>query len=64
MNDAARLDPIKDLVDFYNRWPAIRPRIQAVSEGAPPTADDLEILNWLIRITDMIGPSDLGWTED
>lgn len=63
MPDPSRPAPIKDLMDFYNRWPEIRPRMQAVAAGAPPTTDDLDILNWLIRIADMIGPSDLDRTQ-
>ncbi len=64
MTDASRLEPIKDLVDFYTRWPEFRPRMQAVTTGAPMTPDDLETLKWLIRVADMIGPSDLGRKQD
>ena len=60
MTDASRPEPIKDLVDFYTRWPEFRPRMQDAANGAPLSHDDLETLKWLIRVADMIGPSDLG----
>ena len=62
MTDDHSPAPVKDVVDFYTRWPEIRPRVQAIADGAAPTPDDLEILRWLIRIADMVGPSDLGRT--
>lgn len=59
MSTPSPQDPVKDVVDFYTRWPELRPRIQALIAGEPVGEEDLEILRWLVRVVDMVGPSDL-----
>lgn len=51
--------PIKDVVDFYARWPELRPRIVAIAKRASIAEGDADILNWLVAVVDMVGPSDL-----
>lgn len=60
MSQHEPLPPVKDIVDFYARWPELRPRMEALTNGAPMTADDVIILQWLIKVADMIGPTDVG----
>ena len=60
MQDQPQLEPIANLVDFYARWPALRHQMQNVAIGAPLSSDDKQVLQWLIRIIDMVGPGDLG----
>ena len=60
MQDQPRLEPIANLVDFYARWPMLRRQMQKVASGAPLSSDDQQVLQWLIRIIDMVGPGDLG----
>ena len=51
---------IKDLIDFYRRWPKMR--LQAQSLQARPDIGDAqrEVLKWMIRVVDRVGPSDLS----
>lgn len=51
---------IKDLIDFYRRWPEMR--LQAQSLQAHPDIGDAqrEVLKWMIRVVDRVGPSDLS----
>lgn len=59
MSNTDPLPPIKGVMDFYARWPALRPRIEAIVRGGTITDDDLMILDWLAKIADMVGPADL-----
>jgi hypothetical protein len=59
MTDKSPPLPIKDVVDFYARWPELRPRVVAIAQNGTISESDVEILNWLIAVVDMIGPSDL-----
>lgn len=52
--------PIEDLVDFYRQWPDLRPGAETLAARQDLTADEREILCWMIRIVDRVGPSDLS----
>lgn len=51
---------IEDLVDFYKHWPAMRDRANALVERPDMGRDEREILKWMIRVIDRVGPSDLS----
>lgn len=52
-------EPISDLLDFYDRWPNLRPSMMALSEAPGLSAEEQETLSWLIMLADRVGPSDL-----
>ena len=51
--------PIADLVDFYRLWPELRPQARALLDREDLTAQEREVLRWMIRVVDRVGPSDL-----
>jgi hypothetical protein len=52
-------EKIADLVDFYRRWPEIRPLAKALRDRPDIGEDEHELLEWMIRVVDRVGPSDL-----
>ena len=52
-------EPITDLLDFYDRWPALRASMMSLSEGRQLSEQDSETLSWLILLADRVGPADL-----
>ena len=54
---------IDDVVDFYRQWPSLRLRVQGIVDAPQNDADQAEILNWMIKIIDRIGPNDLAPNE-
>lgn len=50
---------IADAVDFYNRWPSLRKRAEELVRTRDMTEDDAELLHWMIRMVDMLGPNDI-----
>ncbi|MDG1863324.1 MAG: hypothetical protein P8J02_09010 [Yoonia sp.] len=59
----AKLDDdieIKDLVDFYERWPELRKHAVEM-QSAPHLAEEkTALLEWMIMVIDRVGPSDLA----
>ena len=53
---------IEDLVDFYNRWPELRPVAMRVQKDNRLGPGERDILNWMILMIDRVGPADL--TQD
>lgn len=51
---------IEDLVDFYRRWPAMRDQANALVDRPDLGRDEREMLTWMIRVIDRVGPSDLS----
>lgn len=51
--------PIKDVFDFYSRWPELRPQVLTLIETGECAAGDQEILSWLVKIMDRVGPPDV-----
>lgn len=51
---------IEDLVDFYRHWPEMRRHAQAIRDRGDLGADEQEVLKWMIRVVDRVGPSDLS----
>lgn len=54
---------INDAVDFYRQWPSLRLRVHDIIDAPQNDADQAEILNWMIKIIDRIGPNDLAPSE-
>jgi len=52
-------EPITDLLDFYDRWPHLKPAMAALSTAPGLSAEEQETLSWLIMLADRVGPSDL-----
>lgn len=52
--------PIKDVVDFYARWPELRPRIVSMIKSGAINQTDADVLNWLVAVVDMVGPTDIA----
>lgn len=50
---------IADVVDFYRQWPALRKRAEKLVETRELTHEDAELLHWMIRMVDMVGPNDI-----
>ncbi len=51
---------ITDLVDFYRHWPELRRSAVALSERGDIGEDEQDVLRWMIRVIDRVGPSDLS----
>lgn len=51
---------IDDPVDFYHQWPQLRLRVLALIDNKENDPEDQELLHWMVKIVDRIGPLDLG----
>jgi hypothetical protein len=51
--------PICDLVDFFKLWPELKGKVEAVIERPDLDACEREVLVWLSRLADRVGPDDL-----
>ncbi len=51
--------PPRDLVDFHLRWPEFRTLAARVAENKNLAASEREIVQWLLRLADRVGPRDL-----
>lgn len=58
MSDKNKL-AIKDLMDFYKKWPHLKKQIVDVETNIDMPDDGKEILHWLIQLADRVGKSDL-----
>ncbi|MEM9350584.1 MAG: hypothetical protein AAGA47_10000 [Pseudomonadota bacterium] len=57
--------PIEDLADFYTRWPSLRGIVDGVIACEGLTAEEREVVVWLKRLADRVGPQDIvGSDED
>ncbi|WP_439521148.1 hypothetical protein [Marivita sp.] len=50
---------ITDAVDFYRQWPTLRQRAERLIETKEVTDGDAELLHWMIKMVDMVGPQDI-----
>lgn len=59
---ANHTDPSKitDAVDFYKKWPILRHRAERLIETRRISAEDAELLHWMIVMVDMVGPNDIN----
>lgn len=56
--------PISDLADFYTRWPSLRGIVDEVIACEELTSDEREVVVWLKRLADRVGPQDLADPND
>ena len=56
--------PISDLADFYTRWPSLRGIVDEVIACEELTSDEREVVVWLKRLADRVGPQDLADPDD
>mgnify|MGYP000147384988 CR=1 FL=1 len=50
---------IKDAVDFYDQWPELRSRAEGIAKSYALASEDADLLFWMIKMVDMVGPSDI-----
>ncbi|MCL3881114.1 hypothetical protein [Marivita sp. GX14005] len=58
MPDEETPRPIADAVDFYSRWPRLRARAHVLIDSQD-NREDAELLRWMVRLIDMLGPNDI-----
>jgi len=51
---------IEGLVEFYVHWPALRVQAIALSRNEALTEEQTEIVEWMVRVIDRVGPADLN----
>lgn len=56
--------PISDLADFYTRWPSFRGIVDEVIACDGLSPDEREVVVWLKRLADRVGPQDLAGSDD
>ncbi|QEL23733.1 hypothetical protein FQV39_14930 [Bosea sp. F3-2] len=54
------LVPPRDLADFYLRWPEFRIVATEIAERETLSATEQEVMKWLLRLADRVGPRDLA----
>ena len=50
---------ITDAVDFYRQWPKLRFNAEQLRESRVVKDEDAEVLRWMIKVVDMVGPHDV-----
>ena len=60
MGDPNAEPQIRDMFEFCERWPALRPRMEALARDPRLDAEQRAILDWAMRVVDLVGPGDLG----
>ena len=58
-NAEANPRPIRDLPDFYLRWPEYRDVALAAAASAALSPPEREVVLWLTRLADRVGERDL-----
>jgi len=56
--------PIQDLADFYTRWPSLRGIVDKVIACETLTEEEREVVVWLKRLADRVGPQDIAESGD
>ena len=59
MNDDQKIK-IKDLIDFYRRWPQLKKYLVELEDAKDISSNAKETLKWLIKLADRVGKSDIG----
>ena len=52
---------VRDLVDFYRRWPEFRGDIAGLLSSDNLTSAQRETLSWMVALLDRIGEHDLNF---
>ena len=53
------LSEVEDLMDFYEAWPQLRDDASKITRNRVLEPEELEIINWLIKLADRITRLDL-----
>lgn len=56
---AVQPPPPRDLSDFHLRWPEFRAIAARVAERRCMSASEREVMTWLLRLADRVGPRDI-----
>ena len=59
MSEKGKQPAIENLVDFYRCWPELRAAAVHLKNKKTLDPEDVDVLDWMIRIVDRVGPSDL-----
>jgi hypothetical protein len=51
---------VRDLIDFYRRWPEFRQTAVLLATRSDLSAADRETVHWLIQLADRVSEFDLG----
>lgn len=49
-----------DLVEFYGRWPDLRRSMVNLNAGDRLSEEQADILTWMVRLLDRLGPADIN----
>jgi hypothetical protein len=49
----------RDLPDFHVRWPEFRSCAEALMKNPSLNAGERELVGWLVKLADRVGPQDL-----
>lgn len=50
---------VRNIVEFYHRWPELKPCAVALRDSAALGGHEREVLGWMIELIDRVGPADL-----
>lgn len=56
--------PIQDLADFYTRWPSQRGIVDRVIAHPHLSDEEREVVVWLKRLADRVGPQDIAGSDE
>lgn len=56
--------PITDLADFYTRWPSLRGTVDRVIASDDLSSEEREVVVWLKRLADRVGPKDFDGSNE
>jgi hypothetical protein len=60
MKEVAKMPKMpRDLVDFYLHWSDFRGHAEALMQRPGLSPEEHELIGWLIKLADRIGPRDL-----
>jgi hypothetical protein len=59
MSEKPNAHEITDAVDFYRQWPKLRSNAERLLDSRVVMDEDVEVLRWMIKVVDMIGPHDV-----
>jgi hypothetical protein len=59
MDTIAPIRLVRDVADFHLRWQEFRPTVLSLAEKHDLTAEQRDILRWLIKLADRVGSRDV-----
>ncbi len=58
VDDSENVEPITDLLEFYEHWPTLRSSMVALAASSRLDAGEQKTLQIMIALVDRVGPSD------